>query len=217
MVRRHGRRLVAAALLLGLSQLPDVRAQSAAGDFDFYVLSLSWSPSYCEAEGRETGRQCGAWSDFGFIVHGLWPQYERGYPEFCRTPHPQRVPEEVGSAYFDIMPDMGLIGHQWRKHGSCTGLSPAAYLETTRQAFEAVVIPKELRNVETERQIDPSAVEQQFRATNPGLPADGIAVTCSGGRLDEVRICLSERLDFRSCAEVDANSCRRKAVTLPPQ
>lgn len=217
MAHRHGWRLVATVLLLGLIQLPGARAQSAAGDFDFYVLSLSWSPSYCEAEDRETGRQCGARSDFGFIVHGLWPQYERGYPEFCRTRHPQRVPERVGSAYFGIMPEMGLIGHQWRKHGSCTGLSPAAYLETTRQAFETVAIPQELQNVETARQIDPSAVEQQFRAANPGLSADGIAVTCSDGRLDEVRICLSKSLDFRSCAEVDADGCRRKTVTLPPQ
>jgi ribonuclease T2 len=62
------------------------RRQNAPGEFDFYVLSLSWSPSFCEAasergnSGRSQQAQCGG-RPFSFVVHGLWPQYERGFPE----------------------------------------------------------------------------------------------------------------------------------------
>ena len=51
------------------------RRQNAPGEFDFYVLSLSWSPSFCE-EAFERGRsgraqaQCGerpsSFHDFSF-------------------------------------------------------------------------------------------------------------------------------------------------------
>src|ERR1044072_2158162 len=70
------------------------RRQNAPGEFDFYVLSLSWSPSFCEAasergnKGRSQVAQCGG-RPFSFVVHGLWPQYERGFPEFCQRPAPR--------------------------------------------------------------------------------------------------------------------------------
>ncbi|MCB1968558.1 MAG: ribonuclease, partial [Candidatus Accumulibacter sp.] len=52
--------------------------------FDFYVLALSWSPAYCLIEGdRANKQQCAEERDLGFVVHGLWPQFESGYPEFC--------------------------------------------------------------------------------------------------------------------------------------
>ncbi len=55
--------------------------QNAAGQFDFYVLALSWSPSYCEAAQerapRQTTDQRCAGRPFSFGVHGLWPQYEQ--------------------------------------------------------------------------------------------------------------------------------------------
>ena len=91
-----------------------------SGAFDFYVLALSWSPSYCAAEGPDANpQQCGVDKDYAFIVHGLWPQFEKGYPSRCATRIPDRVPNDLARSMVDIMPSFGLIGHQWRKHGTC--------------------------------------------------------------------------------------------------
>ncbi len=110
--------------------------------FDFYVLALSWSPAYCRAEGPGANKQqCAADRDLGFVVHGLWPQFENGYPEFCPTREPDRVPSRLGRNYTDIVPSMGLIGHQWRKHGSCSGLSQNDYFGVLRAARERVRLP----------------------------------------------------------------------------
>src|SRR5438874_4074521 len=71
----------------GMASAQD-RRQNTPGEFDFYVLSLSWSPSFCEqaserGNDRRSGAQCGG-RPFSFVVHGLWPQYERGFPEYCQ-------------------------------------------------------------------------------------------------------------------------------------
>src|SRR5262249_51744763 len=121
------------------------RRQNAPGEFDYYVLSLSWSPSYCEeAEERgNTGRsqqiQCGG-RPFSFVVHGLWAQYGRGYHEYCRRP-PPRLDRDIMSSMLDLMPAPGLVYNEWDKHGPCSGLSQRAYFETIRKARAAVKIP----------------------------------------------------------------------------
>ena len=43
------------------------------GTFDYYLLSLSWSPAYCLSD--PGAAECNGPRRFGFIVHGLWPQY----------------------------------------------------------------------------------------------------------------------------------------------
>ena len=200
--------LVASLVSPGLSQEP--------GDFDFYVLALSWSPSYCLAEGPDANRQqCGENADFGLIVHGLWPQYETGYPEYCESSEPERVDRDLGEDYFDIMPGMGLIGHQWRKHGTCSGLDHEAYFELIRDARDAVQIPEGLNEAPRTEDVTQDAVEQAFVAANRGLARDGMAVTCDRDLLREVRICLTKDLTFRSCPEVDADACPRATMTLP--
>jgi ribonuclease T2 len=196
------------------SSSPDAIPQ---GDgYDFYVLSLSWSPSYCEIEGANANRQqCGRQSNHGFVVHGLWPQYERGWPEFCDSSEPSRVPESIVRTAIDLMPSAGLIGHQWRKHGSCTGLSQEDYFSVVRQAHDTIVIPDRFENVDSTVTVSPVEAEKAFMAANPGLRADGIAVTCEDGYLSEVRICMTKELGFRSCPEIDRRGCRIPRATLP--
>lgn len=185
--------------------------------FDFYVLSLSWSPTFCDGEAAGRNRdQCGAGKDFGWVVHGLWPQNETGWPENCPTPEGSRVPERIGRTVIDIMPSMGLIGHQWRKHGSCSGLGMSDYFSLVRQAYEKIRIPNELSNVSIESRTSPQAVEAAFIGSNPGLTRSAVAVTCDRERVDEIRICLDPSLGFRSCPEVDNRSCRRSEITVPP-
>ena len=184
--------------------------------FDFYVLALSWSPTFCDSEAAGRNReQCGEDKDFGWIVHGLWPQNDKGWPENCPTSEGSRVPERIGRTVIDIMPSMGLIGHQWRKHGSCSSLSMSDYFKLVRQAYDTIRIPAELSNVDRESRTSPQAVEAAFIRSNPGLARSAVAVTCDRERVDEVRICLDKSLGFRTCPEVDSRSCRRSDIVIP--
>lgn len=203
-----------AALWLALSA-GFAAAGGRAGDFDFYVLSLSWSPTYCLDNGRDDRIQCGG-RPFAFVVHGLWPQYERGYPSDCPTGEDGRVPRRTVDAMLDLMPSPSLIRREWQKHGTCSGLDQADYFSLVRQARSRIVVPPPFVAVETQQMVSPVAVEDAFRRSNPGIAPDGIAVLCDSRRLKEVRICMTRDLAFRSCPEVDRGACRRQSITMPP-
>lgn len=185
--------------------------------FDFYVLSLSWSPSYCEAGDEEnTSQQCQGGRPYAFVVHGLWPQFERGYPRNCPTDQP-RVPTEAARELLDIMPAVGLVGHEWRKHGACSGLDQAEYFGVLRTARERVNIPAEFTRLNDYLTPAPAEVERAFIEANPDIPTDGIAVTCDRRYLREVQICMTKDLSFRSCDEVDRRAaCRLPKAVMPP-
>lgn len=185
--------------------------------FDFYVFSLSWSPAFCaSSEGSGNRQQCGSDRRYGFVVHGLWPQNENGYPEFCTSGEPDRVPDAIGRAMFDIMPSMGLIGHQWRKHGSCSGLSQKDYFSATRAAFEAVRLPEKIASGAQGAPLSADAIETAFTDANPGMSKRGISISCDGKRLEEVRICLNKDMTFRDCPELDRKGCRASATEIVP-
>src|SRR5918912_1361785 len=177
------------------SALAQDARQNTPGEFDFYVLALSWSPSFCEAaaERGNTGRsqaQCGE-RPFSFVVHGLWPQYEQGFPEYCQRPSP-RLARNIMTSMLDLMPAPGLIFNEWDKHGTCSGLGARAYFEGIRKARAAVKIPEEFLQLSEEKTIAPGDLEAAFIKINPGLSSSAISVTCSSRRLSEVRICLSK-------------------------
>jgi ribonuclease T2 len=196
------------------------RRQNEPGKFDFYVLTLSWSPSFCEASaersqnGRAQREQCGD-RPFSFVVHGLWPQYERGFPEFCQNPSP-RLNRNIVSAMLDLMPSPQLIFHEWDRHGTCSGLSGTAFFDTVRRARAAVKIPEAYLDVQTPLTVSPSEVEEAFVKVNPGMTRAGISVACDSRRLNEIRICMSRDLKFHDCAEVERRACRRDKLLMPP-
>ncbi|RWX75846.1 ribonuclease [Neorhizobium lilium] len=193
------------------------RQPQQPGVFDFYVLALSWSPSFCSSQqAGKNDQQCGVKKDFGFIVHGLWPQNEKGYPVFCTTKEEKRVPTELGRPLFDIMPSMGLIGNEWRKHGTCTGLNQQDYFALVRKAYQKVRIPQDFAHSKGVLTISPDQIEDKFVAANAGLSRTGMSTSCKGRQFAEVRICLTKDLQFRECAEVDEDSCSAEQVTLPP-
>jgi ribonuclease T2 len=216
--------LPAAAALAGLTAAGPAaaqdRRQNAPGEFDFYVLSLSWSPSFCEAasergsSGNSQQAQCGG-RPYSFVVHGLWPQYEHGFPNYCARPSP-RLDRNIMSSMLDLMPAPGLIFSEWDKHGTCSGLAPRAYFETIRKARSAVKIPPEYLELSAPKTVAPAEIEDAFVKVNPGLSPSAIAVTCDKTRLSEVRICMSKDLQFRSCEEIDHRACRREQVVMPP-
>jgi ribonuclease T2 len=195
------------------------RRQGAPGQFDFYVLALSWSPSYCEAaqeRGRERrqDQQCGP-RPYSFVVHGLWPQYEKGFPQYCQVPAP-RLNRNIVSSMLDLMPSPRLIFHEWDTHGTCSGLPPHAYFETIRKARALVKIPDRFIELADYTMVTPNEVEEAFVKANPDLPRDAISVTCDSRRLSEVRICMSKGFGFRACPELERRACRRDKLVMPP-
>jgi ribonuclease T2 len=193
------------------------RRQDEPGQFDFYVLSLSWSPSFCEEasergnEGRSQA-QCGG-RPFSFVVH-VWPQYEHGFPEYCdRNSWLER---DIMRSMLDLMPAPGLIFNEWKKHGTCAGLGPQPYFDAVRKARAAVKIPPEFLNLSEPKTVAPAEIEDAFVKVNPGLSTASMAVICNRNRLSEVRICMSKNLQFRACEDIDRHGCRRDQVLMPP-
>jgi ribonuclease T2 len=199
---------------------PDVGAQprgpSRSGSFDFYVLSLSWSPGFCATSGGRSYSQCQTGANLGFVVHGLWPQYEHGYPSDCRTSaaYPSRT--AVESAH-GLYPDDGLARYEWRRHGTCSGKSPSDYFADVRRAREAVTIPQPFQTANEQQSWVPFDIERAFIAANPHLKAGMVAVACRRGMLEEVRICFTKDLrDFQACPEVVHADCRVPNISVPP-
>jgi ribonuclease T2 len=205
-----------AAFLAGTSAFAQGRGEfrgSTPGDFDYYVVALSWSPAFCASEGQgRGGEQCAPGRRLGFVVHGLWPQRERGRIEDCgafeRPPSRMALDEAKG-----VFPSEGLARHEWRKHGICTGNSPAEYFRDARRAWERLRIPDAFANAE-ERVASPREIERAFVEANPGLRSDMIAVACRRNVLREVRICFERDLRrFRSCPDL-RSSCPTGEVTV---
>lgn len=212
-----------AALLINLAlgsagaQEQQNQQRNQPGRFDFYVLALSWSPSFCkdtEERGRESNEQCRA-RPFSFVVHGLWPQYERGFPRDCQVPAP-RLNRDIMTSMLDLMPAPRLIYHEWDQHGTCSGLAAQGYFDLVRKAREAVKIPETYAAPKATLTVTPDEVEEAFVKSNPGLSRAAIAVTCGSTRLSEVRVCLSKDLKFRDCGEIDRRACRRDKLIMPP-
>ncbi len=205
------RRLVLLLVLLSLVLPGPARPAGRAGEFDYYVLALSWNAAWCEAEGAGRGAaQCDPGRDIGFTLHGLWPQYLSGWPEYCTTT--KRDPSQAESAAMaDIMGSGDLARHQWKKHGRCSGLGPAAYFALARAAWEAIDRPEVLRRIHLPVRLAPGVIEQAFIEANPRLrpplKPGGVTITCKDRRFREVRICLTKGLIPRLCSGPAARDC----------
>lgn len=209
--------LLAVVLLAGLAA--PALADDEPGEFDYYVLSLSWSPTYCETEGRDDrGPQCNGSRPYAFVLHGLWPQYDKGWPEFCDTGERPWVPRETIDAMLDIMPSPRLVIHQYRKHGTCSGLNVADYFAASRRAFASITIPERFTRPSTPLTVGPDEVVREFLGANSGLREDMLVVSCGARRLREVRICLSRELEPTSCGpnETERRLCRISRALMPP-
>ena len=187
-----------------------------SGDFDYYVLALSWTPTWCALEGdARAAPQCEPRQGYGFTLHGLWPQYEEGWPSFCPTT--ARPPSRAMTAgMVDIMGSSGLAWHQWRKHGTCSGLSAGAYFDLSRRAYQRVQQPAILRQIDRVVRLSAAMVEEAFLEENPDLTHPMLTVTCRDGRVQEVRICLTRALEPRDCAPDVARDCRLRDALFAP-
>jgi ribonuclease T2 len=177
------------------------------GAFDYYVLSLGWSPNWCALEGdARHDPQCAAGRNLGWTLHGLWPQNESGYPSYCRTVEGDPTRGDTAQMA-DIMGGSGLAFYEWKKHGRCAGLSAKAYYGLMREAYTAVTLPPVFAQISEDLNLPASVIEDAFVESNPQLSRNGLTVTCKSGRIQEVRICLTKDLQPRPCGADVVKDC----------
>jgi ribonuclease T2 len=193
-------------VLLAAASLPSF---AQAAQFDHYLLALSWSPEYCHSHASST--QCSADKHFGFVVHGLWPEYKTGSgPEHCGNQPGLSNP----SSMLDIMPDLGLIRHEWTTHGTCSGLSAEQYFGLIRKAFNSVKPPAQLTSAKTQQTLAPRQVKRDFEQANPELNDSEIMINCGSNYLQAVEICLTKSLQPMTCPA--PRDCRASSIRVPP-
>jgi ribonuclease T2 len=209
-------RLPFVAALLALAPLQSLADGEKAGVFDYYVMSLSWSPNWCALEGdARNSEQCDPSEDYGWVLHGLWPQYHRGWPAYCNTV--ERAPTRTMTAEMaDIMGTAGLAWHQWKKHGVCSGLSASQYYDLSREAYGTIVRPEIFRKLDKPVKLPASVVEEAFLKENPAFEADMMTVTCMDGYIQEMRVCLSKDLDPVPCGRDVIKDCTLKDALFEP-
>jgi ribonuclease T2 len=211
--------LAAAAVLLAVPaqarhRKPQPQPGAAAGAFDYYVVSLSWSPQHCATGSRGMhDPQCGLARHYGFVLHGLWPQYERGYPQSCAAG--ASLSRDVVDGMLDVMPSPDLVRHEWSKHGTCSGLTPETYFATARRAYTAVQVPAAYRDPPTAFQTSVGDIEQAFHHANPDIDPGAMAVLCSGRFLQEVRVCVDRDLRARGCSRDVRDTCDGSITVRP--
>ncbi len=198
----------ALALILSLS-LP-AYADGQPGKFDYYLLTLSWSPEHC-AEVKNDKIQCNGTERYGFVVHGLWPQYDRGYPASCSTT--PGVPEAVVQKMLPIMPSPSLIQHEWEKHGTCSGKAVGEYFDLINNTFRTIKIPAAFANPSSQVNTSTAKIRKQFIDSNPSLQ---MAVACKGAYLQEVRLCFDKAMHPTACSSEVRDHCPASAVIMRP-
>ena len=205
--------------ILGLTAASSADVQQA-GQFDYYVLALSWSPSYCAGEvGERDEQQCAPGRRFAFVVHGLWPQYAKGWPQDCATKE-SWIPQKQIDGMMDIMPSKKLIIHEWKKHGTCSGLSQQDYFKIVRDIFGSLRVPARYLSPQADVTITPEQLVTDFVKSNAGLTADMMSVQCGNARdqarLSELLVCVNKAGDFATCGANEKRQCRAETIVLPP-
>ena len=197
-------------------------ARNVAGEFDYYALVLSWSPSFCAEGTHGDSPQCSVDDPrpYNFVLHGLWPQYGKGWPQDCAAGNRPFVPGSLINQMLDIMPAKKLIIHEYSKHGTCSGLSPDAYFALARKLYSSVKIPERFQSPGAWQTVTPEEVLGDFMKNNPQIKPEMIAVSCggSGTQLKEVHICMSRDGKPAACGrnEVQKKMCSENEMAVPP-
>ncbi len=187
-------------------------SEAQAGQFDYYLLSMSWAPTYCLTH-ADDGAEC-AGKGYGFVVHGLWPQYDTGgYPENCSTQF--ELSGTAASKGRALYPSAHLMQHEWQEHGTCSGVDARTYFDTVDRATSAVKIPAVFEAPQTDHSFTAAQVVELFHSANPQIPDGAVTVTCSRRSLSEVRVCLTKELAVRPCGRGVRTTCPAVAITVP--
>jgi ribonuclease T2 len=180
---------------------------SQPGVFDYYLFTLSWSPEFCHSHADKPECQSG---HHGFVVHGLWPQFVDGYPENCSRKPGLADPSSMS----DLMPDPGLVDHEWTTHGTCSGLDPGHYFEQIRQAFASIKIPARLAAPAHPFSMTPEEIKQEFLQSNSSLKMEDLTVSCGNNYLTAVSVCMTKSLEPAPCQGL--RDCRANTIRVTP-
>jgi len=188
------------------AQAGAAQAQTATGNFDYYLLNLSWSPEFCHSHPDAT--ECAAHA--AFVLHGLWPQNNNGsYPEHCSNAAGPANPAK----YKDLCLDAGLLQHEWKTHGTCSGLSADAFFLQARAALHQVTIPAKLAQLDAQTSMRPEEILALFTASNPGIGRESLALSCGNNYLTAIEVCLDKSLHPLACPG-NLRSCRARTVKI---
>ncbi len=201
------------------NQYKHQQSQHKAGKFDYYSLVLSWSPTYCETGGsKRRDPQCTTDRPYSFVLHGLWPQYNKRWPEYCPTKKKPWISNELINSMLDIMPSKRLIIHEYKKHGTCSGLTPENYYKASRILFKSIKIPARYQNLQKPLMVTPAQIEADFLKENPKMKPEMISIVCGKRRMKEIRICFTRKGHLTACGQNENQSklCRLKKAYLPP-
>jgi ribonuclease T2 len=180
---------------------------SDARPFDYYLLNLSWSPEFCY--GHPNATECA--SHPTFVLHGLWPQNTDGtYPQNCSNAPGPADP----SQFADIYPDAGLLQHEWRTHGTCSGLAPDAFFTAARTAFQSFTVPPTLAQLNRQISMPPAQILNLVTQSNPKIPSSPLALSCGNNYLTAIEVCLNKTGQPTPCGPI--RSCRANTVRIPP-
>jgi ribonuclease T2 len=186
-----------------------------------YILALSWSPEHCRTRKNDptSALQCGGkMGDFGFILHGLWPEGKGpDYPQWCRKA--PLLSRKVIADNICMTPDVQLLQHEWAKHGTCMARTPETYFGAAKLLFEAIEFPdmdRLSRQGEKEgTPINAGGLADAFATYNEGLPASAVKVqTNERGWLKEVRICLDKAFKPQACPRFVRGAPARAVVKI---
>lgn len=166
-----------------------------------YTLALSWSPAFCRLrqDSRAHSVQCsGDNGRFGFVVHGLWPQGSRTYPQWCPASAP--VTPAIARSNMCMMPSARLIARQWAKHGACMTRRPETYFGVTRVLWESLRIP-DYDRISREEGLTAGRIRQAFADANGRMwqPSHVGVKLNPDGWLQEIRLCYGPRFRPARC------------------
>jgi len=212
-MRKHNVQISLAVLLLLLTVAAFAQrhhsrqaSRGEPGVFDYYLLTLSWSPEFCYSHADKPECQSG---HHGFVLHGLWPQYVEGYPENCSNAPGLANPGEMA----DIMPDAGLVAHEWSTHGTCSGLDAESYFKLLRRAFTSIKVPEKFAAARENSSSPPSEVKREFVQANPNFSAEDMTVSCGNNYLTAVSFCMTKDLKPAACQNL--GDCRANVIRVP--
>jgi ribonuclease T2 len=118
----------------------------------------------------------------------------------------------------DIMPSKSLIIHEYRTHGTCSGLEPAQYFGVARDLYERVSVPERVLASDAQGLLSPDEIERAFASANSWLKPEMIAVSCKGQDLIDIRVCFGRDLFPRACGanEDEKRLCPAGKIAVPP-
>ncbi len=207
--------IAAVAATMPLTAAKKKKKASPPAAFTYYLLALSWAPDFCaQAGAAKNPAECGTGKKIGFVVHGFWPQGDttRG-PENCGPASP--VANSIIQTMLSYIPTASLIQHEWKTHGTCSGLSAADYFAAVRKARDSVTIPDEFKAPSQTLSLSPSAIEQAFASANPNFPKTAFRTSCTAGDLQEARICFGKNVSPQACTQ-SAGECAMPAMKVLP-